>query len=943
MKTTFHLIILKAIIFLGTNILASDSYHVTRSNGYHYTINDSGAYQWASVENAVPIEFPTDNAIPGFNRDDDITRISIGFSCNYFGKDFDTVVVSTNGTLSFDGIFNAKEDRENTSLIGGPENMIAPFWEDLYVGKGVILLETKGDIGNRECIITWHNVGIMYAPAENGIYFQAILRESTGEILFNYHNVRVGDPMIDNGITATVGLTNQQSNIVSQYSHLEPKLYNGLTLVFTPSQGNGLPAIVSPTNGEILESNTFEVEWDPADIIPKEVFLGIGTSLERYDIGHVKITPDTPIYTFNGMPTDGSDLFLNLFIQDEQNQYQSNVILKTADTDELEFRGIVMGFYNIIYIEKPVVTLRSLDENFNYLERMRVGTAGSFHFSDLKPGRYEFRALSDGHYFLTDGYYSEEINLTQKTTHRSFDFRNQIIDAHPTDGQWLGSNKCWYRLRHGSFSNLLLVLKDANGNEIERKELGSQREYKDERELEVGKTYFWDLYSRNEDGEVKSSIENRQFQIQDPDIPSLITPVSCPGKTYSHRIQLRWDTGTIPVQKWRIIIRENENSPIFYSKEYGVHEVYDAVTVPSKYETCYIQFSYFGENGWVSQTSKIELQKLSLKAEILSPEPNAQISDEGLGIRFKISGPDSKYLYEKSLSIQLMHNNKPIFDSGLCNTEFERLENGEYYYKIGALPSMGENIELVLKGSLHTDFEGYPSNQYMHFYYYPFDHFELKQNLTCPLKSENVSGYDFSTYDYDWIDATNGIRLPLKGAVVHDHNSKVWYIDVETPFPINYYGASYNSIRIMENGIISFSHALKYGDDYYSNFMLNTNYPNNVVAPFATGLNSYWGGGIYHHTTGVTPHRKFVIQWNRMNSGRSETEEAYTFQIVFTENSDDIIFQYKDVDYDNEAKYQDFGAGSVIGLKNQDGTKSTIYSIKSSSVNNETAIIFTPR
>ncbi len=56
-----------------------------------------------------------------------------------------------------------------------------------------------------------------------------------------------------------------------------------------------------------------------------------------------------------------------------------------------------------------------------------------------------------------------------------------------------------------------------------------------------------------------------------------------------------------------------------------------------------------------------------------------------------------------------------------------------------------------------------------------------------------------------------------------------------------------------------------------------------------------FGGNIYYETLGNAPHREFVVEWRDVNHFASAN--GATFQVVFFENSPDILFNYLDVDF----------------------------------------------
>ena len=142
--------------------------------------------------------------------DDEASRfIPIGYTFPYYGSGFDFVRVSTNGYLSFtSGAVGFANQPLPASL--GPENMVAPFWDDLFFVPASAAY-TYGD--EARFIVQWSNVELL---GGGGPYtFQAILQRD-GTILFQYR--AMGNP--SNG--ATVGIQNGTRD-------------DGLTVVFNRS------------------------------------------------------------------------------------------------------------------------------------------------------------------------------------------------------------------------------------------------------------------------------------------------------------------------------------------------------------------------------------------------------------------------------------------------------------------------------------------------------------------------------------------------------------------------------------------------------------------------------------------------------------------------------------------------------------------------------------
>ncbi len=176
--------------------------------------------------------------------DDGKVAVAIGFPFSFYGQNYSTACVSTNGLLSF-GACDASIDFNNQDLSSAatPGNLpgVAPFWTDLTfaaAGSGAVQYQTMGDAGSRQFIVQWTNAYVVRAKAP--VTFQVILSEGSNNILVQYKNVEVGagSPANEGG-KSTVGIRDtdgQTSGRYLQWSYNAPVLTNSAALLFRPAQ-----------------------------------------------------------------------------------------------------------------------------------------------------------------------------------------------------------------------------------------------------------------------------------------------------------------------------------------------------------------------------------------------------------------------------------------------------------------------------------------------------------------------------------------------------------------------------------------------------------------------------------------------------------------------------------------------------------------------------------
>lgn len=163
-----------------------------------------------------------------------------------------------------------------------------------------------------------------------------------------------------------------------------------------------------------------------------------------------------------------------------------------------------------------------------------------------------------------------------------------------------------------------------------------------------------------------------------------------------------------------------------------------------------------------------------------------------------------------------------------------------------------------------------------------------------------------------------------------------WVTTIGTPFDINFGGPSqgFDLVTIGSNGALSLTNS-------ESIDMTNQTLPSekyvSLIAPFWDDLNpASSDGDVYYETLGTEPNREFVVEWR--NVRHYSSSDAGTFQVVFFENSSDILFNYLDVDFGN-AEFND-GKSATIGIQT---TKDKVVQVSynNASVQSNTGIRFT--
>jgi hypothetical protein len=270
---------------------------------------------------------PNDDSVvlgtPGFVSATDTFRF---YGTNYTIST--ALFIGTNGVLSLGG---ANTSPANTNLQSMAHPTIAPFWTDLALGSGSVLvnaadLDASGK--NDWLVIEWK--GVQSASGAGPISFEALLQLNTGatdgDVIFNYVNTNFNDPTLDNGLTATVGMADAnataggklslvQMNKVTDFVHTKQAMYfstqnlNPSTILGSGSpDGAGYAATASP-----FLSN-FDISSSPV----ANLFQFIGNNQTNATAGIQFGPPDSftfygTSYTILGLTSNGLITF-NSFV-----------------------------------------------------------------------------------------------------------------------------------------------------------------------------------------------------------------------------------------------------------------------------------------------------------------------------------------------------------------------------------------------------------------------------------------------------------------------------------------------------------------------------------------------------------------------------------------------------------------------------------------------------
>jgi hypothetical protein len=227
--------------------------------GYKYYAYDSfdiayptqkPVYDWIEID---PRDGGPQNAEVHLIMDDDSYTVDLPFSFRYYGVDYNSMTICSNGWASF--VTTWMNDFNNLYIPAalGPYAMVAPYWDDL---KGMKTgQDTLSSYFNDMRIVNWYDqANNRYIVEWNDAYnnytidlmqdaslekFQMILYPQAnrdGDIVFQYHTI--DNPAASNNYS-TVGIENhlQDDGLTYTFARIYPitatPLQNGLAIKFT--------------------------------------------------------------------------------------------------------------------------------------------------------------------------------------------------------------------------------------------------------------------------------------------------------------------------------------------------------------------------------------------------------------------------------------------------------------------------------------------------------------------------------------------------------------------------------------------------------------------------------------------------------------------------------------------------------------------------------------
>jgi len=238
------------------------------------------AYGWLDATDGTTLNLAEDGA----------ANIVLPFDFPFYGATSNKLRVSNNGALLFDA-FNGEVSYLNQPLINAPDNFIAPFWDDLDNAQGNVYWKTIGNAPNRRVVIEWYaRPHIGYTPGV--ATFEVVLSEN-GNLVFQYQTLDFGDPLYNDGASATVGVRGVGVNQVLQISYNAPTLGPQQAYCFT-RPGNPPCDVVNHAWLSVAPISLIDLPGTPPSRQPITVTLTAVSNLGSGVTGTLRIVTDDP-------------------------------------------------------------------------------------------------------------------------------------------------------------------------------------------------------------------------------------------------------------------------------------------------------------------------------------------------------------------------------------------------------------------------------------------------------------------------------------------------------------------------------------------------------------------------------------------------------------------------------------------------------------------------
>lgn len=188
-------------------------------------LSDSFGYKCSIVTGT----FINANTVVSLTGDDATAAVTLPFTFSFYGQNYTSAYISTNGVLGF-GTASTAYSNANLPNTATPNAAIYPLWDDLYVDASAsVRRQTLGTAPNRQFVVEWRNIRF-FSDSTRRVKFEVILNEN-GNVQIQYGDIDSASTL-EQGDSATTGIENAAGTIGLQYSSNEAALSTGLAVLY---------------------------------------------------------------------------------------------------------------------------------------------------------------------------------------------------------------------------------------------------------------------------------------------------------------------------------------------------------------------------------------------------------------------------------------------------------------------------------------------------------------------------------------------------------------------------------------------------------------------------------------------------------------------------------------------------------------------------------------
>jgi subtilisin family serine protease len=188
--------------------------------------------------------YPTVSDQLALTGDDQQTSINLPFPVPFYGTNYSTASVTTNGSVAF-GTASATQTNVAIPSPNAPNAALYPMWDDLFVdASAAVFTGVIGTAPHRRFVIEWRNIRSFFDTGQR-LSFVAEIGEDGG-ITYRYKDV--AGSSFEAGSSATIGVENATGTDALQYSFNEAVLTDGTAISFYTTKHGVVRGTVTDAN-----------------------------------------------------------------------------------------------------------------------------------------------------------------------------------------------------------------------------------------------------------------------------------------------------------------------------------------------------------------------------------------------------------------------------------------------------------------------------------------------------------------------------------------------------------------------------------------------------------------------------------------------------------------------------------------------------------------------